>query len=47
VQSKTAELSERRIAAEDQLRRIDIRAPQSGIVHQLAVFTQGGVINPG
>jgi HlyD family secretion protein len=47
VQSKTAELSERRIAAEDQLRRIDIRAPQSGVVHQLAVFTQGGVINPG
>jgi HlyD family secretion protein len=47
VQSKTAELIERRIAAEDQLRRVDIRAPQSGVVHQLAVFTQGGVINPG
>jgi HlyD family secretion protein len=47
VQSKTAELSERRIAAEDQLRRIDIRAPQSGVVHQLTVFTEGGVINPG
>jgi HlyD family secretion protein len=47
VQSKIAELSERRVAAEDQLRRIDIRAPQSGTVHQLAVFTRGGVINPG
>jgi HlyD family secretion protein len=47
VQSKIAELTERRIAAEDQLRRVDIRAPQSGVVHQLAVFTQGGVINPG
>jgi len=47
VQSKIAELAERKVAAEDQLRRIDIRAPQSGIVHQLSVFTQGGVINPG
>jgi HlyD family secretion protein len=47
VQSKIAELTERRIAAEDQLRRVDIRAPQSGVVHQLAVFTQGGVINSG
>lgn len=47
VQSKLAELTERRVAAEDQLRRVDIRAPQSGVVHQLSVFTQGGVINPG
>ena len=47
VQSRIAELSERRIAAEDQLRRIEIRAPEAGVVHQLAVFTQGGVINPG
>jgi len=45
TQSKIAELSERKTAAEDQLRRVDIRAPQSGIVHQLAVFTRGGVIN--
>jgi len=47
VQSKITELSERRIAAEDQLKRVEIRAPQAGIVHQLAVFTRGGVINPG
>ncbi|UFZ02668.1 HlyD family type I secretion periplasmic adaptor subunit [Bradyrhizobium ontarionense] len=46
-QSKQAGLVERRIAAEDQLRRIDIRAPQSGIVHQLNVHTVGGVINAG
>jgi HlyD family secretion protein len=44
IQAKEAELNERRIAAEDQLRRIDIRAPQAGIVHQLAVHTVGGVI---
>lgn len=46
-QSKAAEYLERRVAAEDQLRRIDLRAPQSGTVHQLAVHTVGGVINGG
>lgn len=46
IEGKESELKERRIAAEDQLRRIDIRAPQSGVVHQLAVHTVGGVINP-
>jgi HlyD family secretion protein len=47
VQAKTAELMERKIAAEDQLKRIDIRAPQDGVVHQLAVHTVGGVIPAG
>lgn len=46
-QAREGELLERRIIAEDQLRRIDIRAPQSGKVHQLAVHTVGGVIAPG
>jgi HlyD family secretion protein len=46
AQAKEADLVERRAAAEDQLKRIDIRAPQSGIVHQLAVHTIGGVVNP-
>jgi HlyD family secretion protein len=41
------ELMERRISAEDLFRRAEIRAPQSGIVHQLAVHTVGGVIAPG
>jgi len=44
VQGKIAELKERVIAAEDQLKRVDIRAPQSGVVHQLSVHTVGGVI---
>ena len=44
IRGKLAELRERRIAAEDQLRRIDLRAPQDGFVHQLAVHTVGGVI---
>lgn len=46
IDSKLAELAERRIAAQDQLNRIEIRAPISGVVHQLDVHTVGGVINP-
>jgi len=46
-QGKIAELKERVTAAEDQLKRIDIRAPQSGVVHQLSVHTVGGVIANG
>lgn len=46
-QGKIAELRERFVAAEDQLKRVDIRAPQSGIVLQLAVHTVGGVIANG
>jgi HlyD family secretion protein len=44
AQAKEAELFERKVAAEDQLKRIDIRAPQAGVVHQLSVHTIGGVI---
>lgn len=29
------------------MKRIDIRAPQDGIVHQLAVHTVGGVVSAG
>lgn len=47
IRGKLAELVEKRVAAEDQLKRIDVRAPQDGFVHQLAVHTVGGVINPG
>jgi HlyD family secretion protein len=46
-QGKIAELHERLVAAEDQLKRIDIRAPQTGTVLQLAVHTVGGVIANG
>jgi HlyD family secretion protein len=46
VQGKIAELVERKVAAEDQLKRIDIRAPQNGTVHQSTVHTVGGVITP-
>lgn len=46
IQAKVAEYTERRVAAEDQLKRIDIRAPNNGYVHQLNVHTIGGVISP-
>jgi HlyD family secretion protein len=47
IRGKTSELVERKVAAEDQLKRVDIRAPQDGLVHQLAVHTVGGVIKDG
>lgn len=47
AQGKDAELSERRIAAEDQLKHIEIRAPRAGVVHQLSTHTVGGVIGQG
>jgi HlyD family secretion protein len=47
AQGKIAELKERVTAAEDQLKRIDLRSPQAGTVHQLAVHTVGGVISNG
>jgi HlyD family secretion protein len=46
VHAQIAELVERRVAALDQLKRIDIIAPASGYVHQLNVHTVGGVISP-
>jgi HlyD family secretion protein len=46
VQGKIAELSERRIAADDNLKRVELRAPSAGTVHQLAVHTVGGVLSP-
>ena len=47
IRAKIAELVERKVTAMDQLQRIDIRAPQSGFVHQLAVHTKGGVVAGG
>src|SRR3954453_16241378 len=46
IRAKTSELVEKKVAAEDQLKRVEIRAPQDGMVHQLAVHTVGGVITP-
>ena len=45
VDGKIGEFIERKVTAEDQLKRVDIRAPQDGVVHQLNVHTVGGVVS--
>lgn len=47
TQGKEAELIQRGVSAQDQLDRIELRAPTSGTIHQLSVHTIGGVIRPG
>ena len=47
IRAKRAELVERRVAQEDQLRRVDLVAPQDGTVFQRSVHTVGGVIQAG
>ena len=47
VQEKIGELTERKFAAEDQLERVELRAPQDGTVYQLTVHSIGGVISAG
>jgi HlyD family secretion protein len=47
AEAKIDAARERETAAEDQLRRIEIRAPQTGTVHGLAFHTVGGVIGAG
>src|SRR4029079_19561132 len=44
---KIGEFVARKVTAEDQLRRIDIRAPQDGMVLQSTVHTVGGVVTAG
>jgi HlyD family secretion protein len=45
--SKIGEYVERKVTAEDQLKRTDIRAPQDGIVFQSTANTVGGVVSAG
>jgi HlyD family secretion protein len=45
--SKIGEYVERKVTAQDQLRRTDIRAPQDGVVFQSTANTVGGVITAG
>ena len=47
IDGKLGEFVERKITAEDQLKRIEIRAPQDGTVFQSTVHTVGGVITAG
>jgi HlyD family secretion protein len=45
--SKIGEYVERKVTAEDQLKRTDVRAPQDGIVFQSTANTVGGVVTAG
>ncbi|HKM87220.1 MAG TPA: HlyD family type I secretion periplasmic adaptor subunit [Xanthobacteraceae bacterium] len=45
--SKIGEYVERKVTAQDQLKRTDIRAPQGGVVFQSTANTVGGVITAG
>jgi membrane fusion protein, type I secretion system len=47
IRGKKSELVEKRVAAEDQLKRIDLVAPRDGKVFQQSVHTVGGVIQAG
>jgi len=44
---KMTELEQRRLVADEQLKRIEVRSPQSGTVHELTVFTINGVVAAG
>ena len=46
VRSDLAQLEQQRIQAQDILTRTLIRAPGDGVVHNLGVHTQGGVVRP-
>lgn len=46
IKPEIGNLRERRAAADFQLKRMDIRAPATGTVFELAVHTVGGVIQP-
>lgn len=47
IRAALSELAERKVKAEDELKRIEIRAPQDGIVHEVEVHTVGGVVSAG
>ncbi|HAH10907.1 MAG TPA: HlyD family type I secretion periplasmic adaptor subunit, partial [Alphaproteobacteria bacterium] len=47
IQVKLAELDERRLAAADTLAKLEVKAPQSGVVFGSIVHTVGGVVAPG
>jgi membrane fusion protein, type I secretion system len=47
TQGKEAELVQKAVSARDIIDRIEIRAPTSGLVHQLMAHTIGGVIRAG
>ncbi len=47
VENRLAELRQRKVAADDQFKRVLIKAPQDGVVDKLSVHASGQVIAPG
>jgi HlyD family secretion protein len=47
VRAKYAETFEKQVTARDQTEKLEVRAPQAGVIHDLAIHTQGGVIAAG
>lgn len=47
IRAKYAETLEKQVTAKDQTEKLEIRAPQAGVVHDLTIHTQGGVIAAG
>lgn len=47
VEQEVNDMTQQLQATVEQLKRIEIKAPVNGIVHELTVFTIGGVIGPG
>lgn len=47
VEQEVNDMTQQLYATLEQLKRVDIKAPVSGIIHELTVFTIGGVIGPG
>lgn len=47
IEQEVNDMTQQLYATVEKLKRIEIKAPVSGIIHELAVFTIGGVIGPG
>lgn len=47
IEERLGELTQREVAANDTLKRVDVRTPISGSVNELNIHTIGGVIGPG
>jgi len=47
TESRIVEFQERRVASEDRLRRLEIRSPIAGTIHESEVHTIGGVVAQG
>jgi HlyD family secretion protein len=47
VTLEVSELDQQIYASGEQIKRVDIKAPVTGVVHELSIFTVSGVIAPG